>query len=824
MAPDSPAQMQFDERLAQIKAMLVPTKLNDAERALMSLLDRVHPDVLRMHRSDLLEVADQFTGYLRPGKRPGKRTKRLREKIEDILEKGTNSMISVGFEQTVPDCSTGTTSPALSRSSLPEAKPEGVGPLRKALEELSDRHIFQWSTFYQDRLAEHFDRLLHEISTHSLEHDSTSIASAFAEHSRDIFSKGYNFVRRNTTSDEALRKSLNGLSHFLDLIVRLYSSRRSSSNSEHHECLRLLVSSAIRGILEGYGSVQFGDRSGYSVLPVWQRQWLRYIVFVTQLDGTKLVENLERGSLKAGLQSSLLPFLRALERVSESIKADGIVLPVASSYIWARRRFDITLRCSRLSGFEQSFEATVFLEEGFFGLSDVEDAIGRQARLVIAPLGSDVLRIIKGRARLSKMVVSAKEQEPGEVSNLAFEVLRSALPLGEESPMLFNVARDFPLKRPGLLRFFQVHRTSVRRLLQTSERSTGIRLWCSVRRSGKTTACFHMASTYGDSEVIPQTCGPKQQDNDDTFLYGQIREVLRNGDIIDPNFVVNAISTCSPSGDIQGKKVVLIVDEYESLFGLLRTSLERKPDLRYPVIEPLLNQLTEFSRDNLLVFLGQQPDAYFLLMSQNQLAPLIEQDTFPLFVHDASVGEFAELVRRILPGNAIRYSPAFVDALYRETAGHPWLTITVLDDFNQWLIDDRNARAGVQVSDTDFQDFVQARLGPTSLFTSGIHRVTREMVTEAIKLETRQSEPWLYSVYRILQQICQINPESFRVSRVDFDNMIRSLPLPSNALNLNRLDILRTASKANFLFHDEEWVGVRVRTLGRLASAAATVV
>src|SRR5204863_4372926 len=114
----------------------------------------------------------------------------------------------------------------------------------------------------------------------------------------------------------------------------------------------------------------------------------------------------------------------------------------------------------------------------------------------------------------------------------------------------------------------------------------------------------------------------------------------------------------------------------ETLFGRLKSAVAREPDLRYTVAQPLLNQMVSFTRENLLVFLGQQPNAHFILMDQNQLSAYVQQDSFPLFQHEDGTmqGELAELVRKVLT-ERVSVDPSFVDGVHSETAGHPFLAV-----------------------------------------------------------------------------------------------------------------------------------------------------
>src|SRR5205085_8822935 len=103
-------------------------------------------------------------------------------------------------------------------------------------------------------------------------------------------------------------------------------------------------------------------------------------------------------------------------------------------------------------------------------------------------------------------------------------------------------------------------------------------------------------------------------------------------------FFRDAVRACTDGRLAEETRVVFVLDEYETLFGQMAAAEHRDRELRYTVLQPLLNQMVAFSQENLLVFIGQRPDAHFILMDQNQLSPYVEQDAFPLFANDPGPG------------------------------------------------------------------------------------------------------------------------------------------------------------------------------------------
>ena len=159
-----------------------------------------------------------------------------------------------------------------------------------------------------------------------------------------------------------------------------------------------------------------------------------------------------------------------------------------------------------------------------------------------------------------------------------------------------------------------------------------------------------------------------------------------------------------------------MLDEYETLFGRLNSAVMREPDLRYTVAQPLLNQMVTFTRDNRLVLLGQQPNAHFILMDQNQLSPYVEQDAFPLFEHDEGTtdGELAELVRKVLT-ERVHVEPEFLDGVVEETAGHPFLTVNMLVELGDWLIETERSVSSLTLDARDFERFRRQKLRPRTI-------------------------------------------------------------------------------------------------------------
>ena len=724
------------------------------------------------------------------------------------------------------------------------------GDFRQALNELHERHIFQWSTFYRDCLEDYFERCLHEINNPSSDDFFEAISGPLADHTQVAFAKGYDYQVRMRSKgevpdsisppaphnyDPAIGKSVNGLSRFLALPLDFYSARSSIvSGYRPTLTLRILVSAAVSGILEGYSRIQFGGRSGGEILPRFQRQWVPYMAFLTPSHAKRVIDSLAPGPLQDGLNLSVLPLLDTLQRFFERNNEDYWPLPVAGQYSWPRRRLSISIRSPRSAVSQRLIEVAAFLEGGFVEIEDLKEAAVRQMVLVLAPLKSDVRKIVDDQERLRAIVVPVgqipadTEEERNRVRreaadyahrflDKAFYALRSRLEA--DLPITYNFAREFPLQEPKKAQFFHVPRTSVRDLLRTFERRNGVRLWCSVRRSGKTTACLDMETTTGDSTIIPQTCGASQ-DAEANVFYEQLRRAVASRRMVPETFVKDTVAECAQF-EVDGGRTVLIIDEYETLFGLMRNAAKDDTATRYNVVQPVLDQLVKFSHDNLLVFLGQQPDAHFILMDQNQLAPYVTQDSFPLFEHvsGTATGEFSELVSKILAGR-VECTAGFLDALFEETAGHPFLTANVLVEFVEWLIERKRRQLGLQVRGEDFADFSTSKLDTKAVLRSREYDFFRYAAAAALSEQGYRDNPWLFMTYWILRLISNEDPTGFRLGRASFQELASRIPVPKGGHLPECSEILRTATKANFLSQEEKYVNVRIRTLGRVAVAA----
>ncbi|MEU6876925.1 hypothetical protein [Streptomyces sp. NPDC046712] len=695
-----------------------------------------------------------------------------------------------------------------------------------ALQDLSDRHIFQWSTYYRDRLAEDFsyslDRMADPEEVKTL---LPKISAALSSHAQDIFQKGFNYQGSQGESEAyALMKSLNGLQRFLDLPIEFYSTLLpTAADLETARRLRALNSCMLSAIITGYVRVSFGVRTGREVLSENARAWLHTLPFLVTDDLLLVQKRIGRSQFTDGLLRSVLPTISSFDALGNN--REHVPLPALSQYSAAEHRLDISLRPSTRSPYQQMIEVQCYLDGGYVDRRDLEDAVRRGVAAVVAPLPSDLRTFIEQDERLSATVVAVpRETSVDSVPLTRDQVLRLLMARSyrqgttsvRSQPLQHNFARDFPLEEPGKLRYYRVHRHSVHDLLRTFESRNGVRLWCSVRRSGKTTAGFDLASTTGEAAVISQTCSSTGELANDGVFYDRICAALDNGLRIPGTFFADLVNHCADGEPVDRGRTVFVLDEYETLFGDLQAALQSAPGVRYTVVQPLLNQMVRFARENLLVFLGQQPDAHFILMEQNQLSPFVRQDPFPLFAHEPNqeVSEFAQFTQKVL-GPQVSLDTAFIDAIYSETAGHPFLTVNLLRDFVAFLIEQERPQSDLQVTLEDAVQFSEIRLRPSHISRSREYEFFRRAASQAMGAQDGRDTVWLRAVYRCLSEVARMSPESMRCGMKDFEGIVERIG-PSTGMSADRL--LSSATESNFLDSDGEWVWPKIRLLGRIAA------
>lgn len=696
------------------------------------------------------------------------------------------------------------------------------------LDTLRDKHIFQWATHYREATNFIVNDLLQRLqSVDQRSAELERVSAEFSRHATAIYGHGLRRVLSQGLSfDVGEIKSINGLQRFLQLVVNLFLDRRDAiSGSKMAELLWEVTSSLIVGIIRGYGQTDFYGTPGWLLLGRHKRAWIAMAGFARGTDVLALFDDFPTEHRPDDAYKTLVPTLLGLESFSSRFHGADLILPRLSRVaIGEPPRLDITLSISE-SGILRDLIVSAFFEGPVLDRRLLDEAIQLRAALVIGRLEKDVKESMDDA--LNRQIFDANEVECSASPAQNFsEMIRAALDadLSDEAAsssglLVRNYARDFPLEETDLRAFFMVERPSVKRLLEELDRETGVRLWCSVRRSGKTTAAMNLADIGGRSIVNLQCMLDRPNSIEQNVLINRIKEALTTGSSIPGDFFQNVVRACIASGaspDIKDKKIVLILDEYESLFGQIAAHASANSNLKQLVVYPLLSQMVGFATKNVLILLGQRPDAHLIYPTQNQLSPHVRQFGFPLFEHKAGAPttEFTQFISRVLTAK-IPFNASFADAVYAETGGHPYLTVNMLVDFCDWLIVNHALEAAEPLEASNFAAFAQARLTPAALRLSPHYVFFQRMIAIYLSENGIEEEPWLWAIHCILKDIGRLHPKVFSCPLGNYVKIATPLAQEINEIPER---ILVSAVNSNFLKTNGGQVTPGIRLMARLAA------
>ena len=155
----------------------------------------------------------------------------------------------------------------------------------------------------------------------------------------------------------------------------------------------------------------------------------------------------------------------------------------------------------------------------------------------------------------------------------------------------------------------------------------------------------------------------------------------------------------------------------------------------------------------------------------------------------------------------------FSNAVYEETRGHPYLTVNLMVDFCDWLIETAAEGEG-ELSANAFRSFQRDRLTSGSLQRSPHYAFFIGMLGESLSARGRRTEPWLYAVASVLQEL---GKRKQGLSITAFHKM--AAPYCVDA-GLTPQQLLQSAAMANFVRISEAQVVPAIPLLGRLAAVA----
>lgn len=698
--------------------------------------------------------------------------------------------------------------------------------VRERFDELSRWHIFQWSTYYRDELRGILADVVDLIRADKAANAAFDLLRDHArQHASEIFTKGYTFVMSQpwAVADSAEGKALGGLRSFLVLPVELYADQ-SARLSAPQDCrvLRRATSRLLSAILLGFTEATLGSSSSIDMLRRTVKSWAHVLPLLEEQDLKAVDQRLGLDSLSPLLGEPLHRLTRALDEASQMSSVDPIVVLFTSMNL-DDRVLDVTLRPPADSSDTKPLEVAVVGGDGIAARSQIEQ---RAKHGYIACLTNKPARDYWGGkfvpGTISALVVPLAEADSGFLLTRLrqrFHETKVVIPRG--APLRTNVAERFPLENPTLLTFFRVQRQSIRALEATISNRTGVLLWCSVRRSGKTTGVSELANAIQEKSVVFQRCEMTGLDMGSRVLFEAVRDALSELAPLPKDFVRKLVAQAAPMGVAPSQGSILILDEYDRLFGLLRAAGRRNEDARHLVVQPLLDQFVEFATENLLIFLGQQPNAHFIFMDQNQLSAYVQQESYPLFSHskDATQGEFWDLLEKVF-SNTLKYDASFANRAFEETGGHPFLTVNLLRELVDWLISKNVVPSDVMLTRVMFDEFMGERLDPKSIALSKHFEYFRSAAAEALSDDGAKETPWVHTAYHLLTLLGTSGAGGkLAADRADIEASLTTTLELTGLSSFTCESFIASAARSNFVEVEDDQVAAKIPILARIASA-----
>ncbi|MGV3725086.1 hypothetical protein [Hydrogenophaga sp.] len=791
--------------LAEAEELISRHKYNDAFDNLISLLQQCSKvDIERLH-----DPIKEIIGRFMPKKR-----RMLGEELHSRLRRSGKAPAK------------DTESDAPSRSH-PIRLQKFITSLDSRFAELSEWHIFQWSTYYRDELkAIVADTVELLRSNNHPEAAFDAVGTAIQTHSCEIFGKGFDraMSQGRATQEAAVAKALGGLRSFLALPVEIYAED-SSRISEPKGCraLRRVTSRMLRGILAGFLASRLDQLNTQELLARTAKSWVNVLPLLEQGDLHLLAQSINLEAIASILGRPLELLVQELDHASAKSSVDAVVVTSTLVNI-DDASIDLMLRPPADSSDTKPLEIAVLGGDGL-----LRHQIERRAKLgyIACLTPKPVQEYWKGtfptkevRDIVVPMPVEGSISTGFLLSRLRLRFYENTVVAQPSVPLKTNIAERFPLENPGQMSFFRVERPSVRALQTTLSTRTGVLLWCSVRRSGKTTGVSELASGIAERNAVFQRCEMTGGDKASRMLYEEVCDALDRAAPLPRDFLRSIVSRAAPMGVQENRGSILIVDEYDRLFGRLKVMGRRSEDARTLVVQPLLDQLVEFATENLLILLGQQPNAHFIFMDQNQLSAYVQQEPYPLFSHETGSpeSEFHELVRRTFQQTLV-FDTSFVDAVFEETGGHPFLAVNLLRDFVDWLIKRKTIPSDTRLTRALYREYAAEELTVAAIGRSAHYKFFRGAASEALSEASIEQGPWLHAAYKLLRHLAANSDATGAMSFESAEAYVDSTLANSELGIYTGNSFLASAAESNFVELVDDQVRARIPLLARISAA-----
>lgn len=795
--------------LAEAEELLSRQEVSKAFDNLMSLFHQCSQVDLRRLQVPILEIINQFL--------PKKRRK-LSETFNDRLG---HSEVSASQDS------------SLSISDYSIALLDFVRSLDDRFEDLFHWHKFQWSTYYRDELRAIMAGTIDLLrSGCDAEAAFLAISTATRTHSAKIFTHGFDYITSQSwsTPEAALAKSLGGVRSFLELPVEIYADE-SSRITEPQDCraLRRITSSMLFGILAGFLDAQLGEANPAELLKRTAKTWAHVLPLLESHAIKTISEDLVLKDIAPILGRPLLLLVQELDHASSQSSVDAVVITSVLVNL-NDETIDVTLRPPADSSDTKPLEIAILGGDGQVVKHQIEQRV--KLGFIACVVQKPVQAYWKGTfpTKDIKETVVTMPEEGGKsvgflLSRLRLRFYENTVVVQPSVSLKTNIAERFPLENPTLLTFFRVERPSIRALQTTLSTRTGVLLWCSVRRSGKTTGVSELANGISERSAVFQRCEMTGGDSTSRMLFEEVCDALDQMVPLSRDFLRKIVASAAPMGDLQNRGSILIVDEYDRLFGRLRSAGRINEDARHIIIQPLLDQFVEFATENLVILLGQQPNAHFIFMDQNQLSAYVQQEPYPLFSHEnnSHESEFHELVRRTFQ-KTLSFDNSFVDSIYEETGGHPFLAINLLRDFVDWLIARKVIPNSTPLTGVLFKEYAVHGLTHTAIGRSRHYHYFRSAASEAMSQESMMISPWIYVAYKLLRHLAlEYYSQSVAVEQSAIQEYVTSTLAEANLSSYTTDSFLASAAESNFIELSNDEIRAKIPILARISAAVGLV-
>ena len=517
------SEQNIADSLARVEEDCARVKPAAAQAALKNLIGDLSPDDLSRWQSDIRATIGVFEQYLYK-----KRAIALRQYLGSCIEGSPHDPPLI----------------AVANVELNELLP----PFEDALQYLSNNRIWVWPE-YRDQFNDFFQQFTMAFLAHPTT-DCGPLRNALRSHSQEIFQKGLDYHAHIWPLDAVLSKSMQRLCDLLDIPVEEFAYRvYQGQHPQIQVAARHICSAMISGILLGYTDLRDDLHSMKDHLDSNADKWVRFVPFLTAGDIRALVAALQPRVSAERIEATQLCFSEAIDDLSQS--GDQYVpLPVLSEFVDVQGSvLDITM--SEVPSATERLVVTCFFDPNVVSLARLDDAMRRNSSLIIAHPRSDLRERISASQGLKDRIVWPSIASGDRITATRIKSVlgdaqhRLTSQLQGNEPIAINFASQFPLNKPRLDPHYHVDRSSVSTLLRSFDRKSGVRLWCSVRRSGKTTACYDLGSRLGESHVVLQTCAGTSPDPSAHVFYSQIKTALASPDqIIPAHFFADAVRGC----------------------------------------------------------------------------------------------------------------------------------------------------------------------------------------------------------------------------------------------------------------------------------------